>query len=155
MYALVITQFPQDICLSSTTTETRHLSCGIRMSTNAEPDMDSVDWSNGSVKEWLSHIEDLLLPKRPNQKDRPSEGILLRETSVPVSLFGRSQVVRKGYSSSQSIASFEVMTQNTFSYRLECLLMRTYWRPRSIKRLHYSCAIIYVYSKGILNMGEC
>jgi len=55
-------------------TETRHLSCGIRMSTYAEPDMDSVDWSNGSVKEWSSHIEEnFLAPIGFNQKDRPLE----------------------------------------------------------------------------------
>jgi len=45
-------------------TETRHLSCGIRMSTNAEPDVDSVDWSNGSVKEWSFHKTPLHLTKR-------------------------------------------------------------------------------------------
>jgi len=68
MYALVITQLPQDRCLSSNT-ETRHLSCGIRMSTYAEPDMDSVDWSNktcqGVVVPWNTFAS--------NQKDRLSE----------------------------------------------------------------------------------
>ena len=43
------------------------------MSTNAEPDMDSVDWSNGSIKEWSSHVEEILAPIGFNQKDRPSE----------------------------------------------------------------------------------
>jgi len=56
------------------TTETRHLSCGIRMSTNAEPDMDSVNWSNGSVKEWSFHRwRNTFAPIGFNQKDRPSE----------------------------------------------------------------------------------
>jgi len=52
-------------------TETRHLSCGIRMSTNAEPDMDSVDQSNGSVEEWSFHRWRNTFAS--NQKDRPSE----------------------------------------------------------------------------------
>jgi len=44
------------------------------MSTYAEPDVDSVDWSNGSVKEWSSHSEEnFLAPIGFNQKDRPSE----------------------------------------------------------------------------------
>jgi len=45
-------------------TETRHISCGTRMSTYAEPDVDSVDWSKGSVKEWLFHETPLHLTKR-------------------------------------------------------------------------------------------
>ena len=45
-------------------TETRHLSCGIRMSTNAEPDVDSVDWSKGFVEKWLFHKTPLHLTKR-------------------------------------------------------------------------------------------
>jgi len=39
------------------------------MSTNAEPDMDSVDWSNGSVKEWSFSRNAFA----SNQKDRPLE----------------------------------------------------------------------------------
>ena len=39
--------------------------------------------------------------------------------------------VRKGYSSSQSIASFESDDSEYIQLRLECLLMRTNWRPRS------------------------
>jgi len=45
-------------------TETRHISCGTRMSTYAEPDVDSVDWSKGSVKKWSFHETPLRLTKR-------------------------------------------------------------------------------------------
>jgi len=45
-------------------TETRHISCGTRMSTYAESDVDSVDWSKGSVKEWSFHETPLHLTKR-------------------------------------------------------------------------------------------
>jgi len=50
-------------------TETRHISCGTRMSTYAEPDVDSVDWSKGSVKEWSFHGNAFA----SNQKVRLSE----------------------------------------------------------------------------------
>jgi len=58
------------------------------MSTNAEPDMDSVNWSEGSVEEWLFHGWRNTFAS--NQKGQAFR-ILLRETSVPVSLFGRLQ----------------------------------------------------------------
>jgi len=45
-------------------TETRHISCGTRMSTYTEPDMDSVDWSKGSVEKWLFHETPFHLTKR-------------------------------------------------------------------------------------------
>jgi len=45
-------------------TETRHISCGTRMSTYAEPDVDSVDWSKGFVEKWSFHETPLHLTKR-------------------------------------------------------------------------------------------
>ena len=44
------------------------------MSTYAEPDMDSVNWSKGSIKEWSSHSkENFLAPIGFNKKNRPLE----------------------------------------------------------------------------------
>jgi len=119
-------------------TETRHISCGTWMSTYAEPDVDSVDWSKGSVKEWSFHETPLRLTK----KGRPSE--YFREKLPSLCPYLEDCKSKDTPRVNQSLP-LKVMTRNTFSDRLECLLMRTLWRPRSIKRLHHSCAIIYVY----------
>ena len=104
-------------------TETRHISCGTRMPTYAEPDVDSVDWSKKICWE-------VVIPQNAfasNQKDRPSEYF---QDLCPYLEDCKSKDTPRV---NQSLP-LKVMTWNTSSDRLECLLMRTLWRPRSIWR---------------------